>query len=84
MINTNKSNKGRTKMMQYDLSESMEEHYKLQMEIERLKSINIRLCDSLNKLHESDNEKFRKLRELKDENETLVNGIKELLQLVGE
>jgi FtsZ-binding cell division protein ZapB len=68
-----------------DMHDSMLEQIKnLQMEIDRLKSINNRLCDNLNNLHKSDNEKFMELRKLTAINEELVSGIKNLLSLIEE
>jgi FtsZ-binding cell division protein ZapB len=68
-----------------DMHDAMLEQIKnLQLEIERLKSINNRLCDNLNNLHKSDNDKFIKLRKLGERNEELVCGIKNLLSLIEE
>ena len=72
-------------MMYDDVHESMLEQIKnLQSEIERLKSINVRLCDNLNALHKSDNDKFHELRNLREKNEELVCGISKLLPLIEE
>jgi FtsZ-binding cell division protein ZapB len=68
-----------------DMHDAMLEQIKnLQMEIERLKSINNRLCDNLNNLPKNDNDKFMELRKLTAINEELVCGIKNLLSLIEE
>lgn len=56
----------------------------LESQNEQLKSINNRLCDNLNELHKRDNDKFRDLRKLRERNEELVFGIRELLSLTEE
>lgn len=71
-------------MYDYMHDAMLEQIKNLQSEIERLKSINVILCDNLNTLHKIDNDKFRELRNLRERNTELVCGIRELLSLIEE